>query len=84
MAEFEKKKKTNNDNFEKFKQQQESKEKLIKQSTEKVEMDMFGGLRDKLIIGVIGVLWVSLVFYSNYTDMFSRPKIEQEPMLQEK
>jgi hypothetical protein len=45
-------------------------------------MGMLGGLRDKLLIGVLGLLWFGLVVYSNYTDMF-RVKTEkkEEPVL---
>lgn len=41
------------------------------------EMGVFGGLRDKLFIGVLGLIWIGLVLYSNYTDMF-RAKPEEK------
>ena len=43
---------------------------------------MLGGLRDKLLIGVLGILWFGIVVYSNYTDMFrSKEEKKEEPVL---
>ena len=41
---------------------------------------MFSGVRDKLLIGVFGLLWIGMVVYSNYTNMFAPPK-KVEPIL---
>jgi hypothetical protein len=45
-----------------------------------LESTIFGGVRDKLLIGVFGLLWMGMVVYSNYTDMFSPPQ-KIEPIL---
>ena len=53
---------------------------MLDQNQKKLEENMIGGLRDKLLIGVIGLLWIGMVVYSNFSDKFGAPKIV-EPIL---
>lgn len=81
MADYEKKKKENSEQFEVYKQQQET--RIIEENAKKIEDNMFSGMRDKILIGAFGLVWLGMVVYSNYTDMFKPPKVA-EPILQEK
>ena len=48
-------------------------EQFQTKSKKEVEKNMeVGGIRDKVLIGMLGILWFGMVIYTNYTDAFKR------------
>lgn len=81
MEEFERKNKENQDKFDEFVQKSESINKQIQKEREKIESS-HNGLRDKILLGAMVFLWISMVVYTNYSNAFG-PKVSSQSTKEE-